>query len=88
MDARALFGLSAKARLGQMVRGGRSWPSDWNAGLHAVNAGKTTLETRLGTPRDGTVPTMEAIQQALAQKWQVAGWSPGEPSASGTSPPA
>ncbi len=83
MDARALFGLSAKACLGQMVRGGRSWPSDWKAGMRAVSAGKMTEEVRLGSLRDGTVPTMEAMQQPLAQKWHVAGWSPEEVSALG-----
>lgn len=76
MDTRALFGLSAEACLGQMVRGGRSWPSNWKAGMRAVSAGKMTEEVRLGSPRDGTVPTIEAMQQPLAQKWHVAGWSP------------
>ena len=74
MDARALFGLSAEACLGQMVRGGRSWPSDWKAGMRAVSVAKLTEEVSWGSPRDGTVPTMEAMQQPLAQKWQVAGW--------------
>lgn len=75
MDARALFGLSAEACRGQMVRGGRSWPSDWKAGMRAVSAAKMTEEARLGSPRDGPVPTMEAMQQPLAQKWHVVAWS-------------
>jgi len=61
--------------LGQMVRGGRSWPSDWKAGMRVESAGKTTEVVRLGSATDGTVPTMEAMQQPLAQKWHVAGWS-------------
>jgi len=85
MDARALFGLSAEACLGQMVRGGRSWPSDWKAGMRAVSAGKMSEDVRLGSPRDGTVPTMEAMQQLLAQKWHVAGWSPDDASEFGAS---
>ena len=86
MDARALFGLSAEACLGQMVRGGRSWPSDWKAGMRAESAGKMTEEVRLGSSREGTAPTMEAMQQPLAQKWQLAECSPEEESSSGASP--
>ena len=78
MDARARFGLSAEACLGQMVRGGRSWPPDWKAGTGAVSAAKVTDEVRLGCPRDGTVPIMETMQPPLAQKWQLAGCSPPE----------
>ena len=85
MDARALFGLSAEACLGQMVRGGRSWPSDWKAGMRAESAGKVTAEVRLGSSREGTAPTMEAMQQPLAQKWHVAGWSPEDVSEFGAS---
>ena len=61
-----------------MVRGGRSCPPDWKAGMGAVSAGKATEEIRLGCPSDGTVQTMEAMQQPLAQKWQLAGCSPVE----------
>ena len=85
MDARALFGLSAEACLGQMVRGGRSWPSDWKAGMRAESAGKMTEEVRLGSSSEGTAPTMDAMQQPLAQKWHVAGWSSDDVSEFGAS---
>ena len=32
-----------------MVRGGRSWPSDWKAGAGAEMAGKTTLAVTRGS---------------------------------------
>jgi hypothetical protein len=72
LDARALLGLSAEARWGQMVRGGRSWPSEWKAGTGAESAGNATEAVTPGCPADGTEPTMEAMQQPLAQNWQVA----------------
>ena len=65
-----------------MVRGGRSWPPEWKAGTGAVSAGNVTKDVRPGCPRDGTEPTMEAMQQPLAQKWQVAGCSPEDESSS------
>lgn len=86
LDARALFGLSGEARLGQMVRGGRSWPPDWKAGMGAVSAGNETEEFRLACPKDGTVPTMEAMQPPLAQNWQVAGCWPEDESSLGATP--
>ena len=85
LDARALFGLSAEAGRGQLVRGGRSWPPDWKAGMGAVIAGKITEGVGPGCPRDGTVPTIEAMQQSLAQKWQIVGCPPEEVPSSGTS---
>jgi hypothetical protein len=56
--------------------------------MGAASAGKTTKEIRLACPRDGTVPTMEAMQQPLAQKWQEAGCScsPEDESSLGASP--
>ena len=53
--------------------------------MRAESAGKMTEEVRLGSARDGTVPTMEAMQQPLAQKWHVAGWSAEVVSALGAS---
>lgn len=58
-----------------MVRGGRSWPPEWKVGMGAVSAGNMTVDVSPGCDSDGTVTTMEAIQQPLAQKWQLAGCS-------------
>src|SRR5262245_26403596 len=43
----------SEASLGQMLRGGRSWPSDWKAGGGAEMAGKTTLAVRGGSMTSG-----------------------------------
>ena len=68
-----------------MVRGGRSWPPEWKAGRGAVSAGNVTEDVRPGCSRDRTAPTMEAMQQPLAQKWQVAGCPPEDESSSDAS---
>jgi hypothetical protein len=52
--------------------------------MRVVSAGKVTKDVRPGSSKDGTVPRMDAMQQPLAQKWQVAGWSAELLSASGS----
>ena len=54
--------------------------------MGAMNAGKATDEVRPGCPRDGTVPTMEAMQPPLAQNWQVVGCFAEDESWLGNSP--
>ena len=73
MDARARSGLSAEAGVGQVVRGGRSCPSDWNGATGALTAGKVIDAVRPGSATDGTAPGSVAMQQPLAQKWHVVG---------------
>ena len=71
MDARALFGLSAEACRGQMVRGGRSWPPEKKAAAGADSAGNMNEEvrSRLATAEGGGAMTV--AQPPLAQNWQV-----------------
>lgn len=43
-------GPPAEASKGQMVRGGRSWPSDWNVGAGAKRWGKPAVLSSTGVP--------------------------------------
>jgi hypothetical protein len=45
----------AEALLGQMVRGGRSWPSDWNVGAGAERCGNDAPVNPTGSSRPGEV---------------------------------
>lgn len=60
-DARALSGLAEEAARGQVLRGGRSWPSERKVGVGADRSGKvgddrscaaTTLDTPCNNDAD------------------------------------
>ena len=51
---RAPLGLSTEAGRGQMLRGGLSWPPDWNVGAGAAKRGKTVELAADGVATEGT----------------------------------
>ena len=64
-------GLSAEARRRQMVRGGRSCPSQWKAGAGAASAGNVTEAVSIGPSRLGGAVANGAALQPVAHTWQV-----------------
>lgn len=55
--------LSTEAGMGQMLRGGRSWPSDWKVGAGAAKCGKTVVPRSVGVRTDGATAISGAAEQ-------------------------
>jgi hypothetical protein len=55
-----------------MLRGGRSWPSDWNADTRTENDGKLSVEASIDRSTVGIAPSNGVIEQQVAQMPQAA----------------
>lgn len=70
-----------EARWGQRLRGGRSWPSDWNVSVGAMKAGKVTTAATVDGSTEGIALKIGVIEQKVAQMPQPPAW-PAEPDGS------
>lgn len=64
---RAPLGLSIEARRGQMLRGGLSWPPDWNVGAGAAKRGKTVELAADGAATEGNALMSGVVAQDETQ---------------------
>lgn len=69
--ARALLGLAQEALRGQMLRGGRSCPSDRKLGGGAKRSGKAAAATSWSAGIVGKLPTKEVAEQNAEQRLQL-----------------
>ena len=78
-DARAAgaspFRPPAEALPGQVLRGGRSWPSERKLGAGAEKSGNEMEERSCGATTDGKVLNRSVIEQKSQQRLHFAGLS-------------
>jgi hypothetical protein len=87
VGARALSGLAAEAEQRQMLRGGRSWPSERKFGTGAASAGNAVEAAGSGAGTVGAVLISEVTEQREVQRLHLFDVAP-EPSPCWLSAPA
>jgi hypothetical protein len=64
--------LTAEVQRGQVLRGGRSWPSEMWLGAGATRGGKTTAERSGSVSTVGALLTIDVAEQHAAQRLHLA----------------
>ena len=59
--------------MGQMLRGGRSWPSETKLGTGALSAGKTAAERSCGAATVGGLLSIGVTEQNAVHRLQLSG---------------